>query len=135
MIYWSSFDFFDDPTDVSNLFSPSSIFSKSSLYIWKFSVHILLKHIRSSCTTTRSRCYLNSSKYLDLLGSFFLDLGSLLHQALSLLGQDGHQLLQTHIYPFSNSRRRSILLFLFQDHPIWNTSSHLPILEQISKPE
>ena len=35
--------FFDDPTDVGNLISGSSVFSKSSLNIWKFSVHILLK--------------------------------------------------------------------------------------------
>ena len=35
--------FFYDPTDVSNLISGSSAFSKSSLYIWKFSVQILLK--------------------------------------------------------------------------------------------
>ena len=35
--------FFYDPTDVGNLFSRSSAFSKSSLNIWKFSVHILLK--------------------------------------------------------------------------------------------
>ena len=35
--------FFYDPTDVSNWGSGSSAFSKSSLYIWKFSVHILLK--------------------------------------------------------------------------------------------
>ena len=35
--------FFDDPVDVGNLISRSSPFSKSSLYIWKFSVHILLK--------------------------------------------------------------------------------------------
>ena len=34
---------FDDPTDVGNLVSGSSAFSKSSLNIWKFSVHILLK--------------------------------------------------------------------------------------------
>ena len=34
---------FDDPADVGNLISGSSAFSKSSLYIWKFSVHILLK--------------------------------------------------------------------------------------------
>ena len=32
-----------DPTDVDNLISDSSAFSKSSLNIWKFSVHILLK--------------------------------------------------------------------------------------------
>ena len=35
--------FFDDQTDVRNLISGSSAFFKSSLYIWKFSVHILLK--------------------------------------------------------------------------------------------
>ena len=35
--------FFDDPTDVGNLISGSSAFSKSSLNIWKFSVHVLLK--------------------------------------------------------------------------------------------
>ena len=35
--------FFDNPTDVSNLISGSSAFSKSSLNIWKFTVHILLK--------------------------------------------------------------------------------------------
>ena len=34
---------FDDPTDVGNLISGSSAFSKSSLHIWKFMVHILLK--------------------------------------------------------------------------------------------
>ena len=37
--------FFDDPTDVGNLISGSSVFSKPSLYIWKFSVYILLKPI------------------------------------------------------------------------------------------
>ena len=35
--------FFDDPTDVDNLISGSSAFSKSSLNIWKFIGHILLK--------------------------------------------------------------------------------------------
>ena len=35
--------FFYDPTDVGNLISGSSAFSKYSLNIWKFSVHILLK--------------------------------------------------------------------------------------------
>ena len=36
--------FFDDPTDVGNLMSGSSDFSKSSiLNIWKFMVHVLLK--------------------------------------------------------------------------------------------
>ena len=35
--------FFNDPTDVGNLISGSSAFPKSSLNIWKFMVHILLK--------------------------------------------------------------------------------------------
>ena len=35
--------FFDDPMDVANLISGSSAFSKSSLNIWNFMVHILLK--------------------------------------------------------------------------------------------
>ena len=35
--------FFNDPADVGNLISESSAFSKSSLNIWKFMVHILLK--------------------------------------------------------------------------------------------
>ena len=35
--------FFDDPSDVGNWISGSSAFSKTSLNIWKFSVHILLK--------------------------------------------------------------------------------------------
>ena len=35
--------FFDDPADVGNLISGSSAFSKTSLNIWNFTVHILLK--------------------------------------------------------------------------------------------
>ena len=35
--------FFDDPADVGNLISGSSAFSKTSLNIWKFTVHLLLK--------------------------------------------------------------------------------------------
>ena len=35
--------FFDDPTDVGNLISGSSGFSKSNLNICKFMVHVLLK--------------------------------------------------------------------------------------------
>ena len=35
--------FFHDPANVGNLISGSSAFSKTSLNIWKFSVHVLLK--------------------------------------------------------------------------------------------
>ena len=35
--------FSDDPMDVGNLISGSSAFSKTSLNIWNFTVHVLLK--------------------------------------------------------------------------------------------
>ena len=38
-------DFLHDPENVVNLISGSSAFFKPSLYIWKFSVHVLLKSI------------------------------------------------------------------------------------------
>ena len=44
-VFWNSLAFFDDPdpTDVGNSISGSSAFSKSSLNIWNFMVHLLLK--------------------------------------------------------------------------------------------
>ena len=47
--------FLYDPTDVDNLISGSSAFSKSSLYIWKFLVHKLLKP-----SLKDFECYLSS---------------------------------------------------------------------------
>ena len=35
--------FFNDPVDVGNFISGSSAFSKTSLNIWKFTVHVLVK--------------------------------------------------------------------------------------------
>ena len=55
--------FFCDPTDVGNLISGSSAFSKSSLNIWKFWVHTLLKpHSRSQmpyflCVKWELQCF------------------------------------------------------------------------------
>ena len=43
MFFWNSLAFFDDSTDVGNLTSGSSDFSKTSLNIWKFMVHVLSK--------------------------------------------------------------------------------------------
>ena len=42
-VFLEFFCFFYDPTDVSNLISDSSAFSKSNLNIWKFIVHTLLR--------------------------------------------------------------------------------------------
>ena len=43
MFLWNSLAFFDDATDVDNLISGSSAFSKSSLNIQKLTVHVLMK--------------------------------------------------------------------------------------------
>ena len=43
MFFLELYCFFDDPTDIANLTSGSSAFSQSSLNIWKFTIHILLK--------------------------------------------------------------------------------------------
>ena len=42
-VFLELFCFFSDPTDVGNLISGSSAFSKFSLNIWNFLVHVLLK--------------------------------------------------------------------------------------------
>ena len=42
-VFLELFCFFDDPMNIGDLISGSPAFSKSSLNIWKFSVHILLK--------------------------------------------------------------------------------------------
>ena len=42
-VFLELYCFFDNPVDVSNLISSSSAFSKTSLNIWKFMAHVLLK--------------------------------------------------------------------------------------------
>ena len=42
-VFLELFCLLDDPADVGNLISGSSAFSKTSLNIWKFMVHVLLK--------------------------------------------------------------------------------------------
>ena len=42
-IFLESFCFFNDPADAGNLISGSSVFCKTTLNIWNFMVHILLK--------------------------------------------------------------------------------------------
>ena len=43
MFFWNCLGFFYDITDVGDLISRSTAFSKSSLNVWKFTVHVLLK--------------------------------------------------------------------------------------------
>ena len=52
--------FFYDPIYVGNLISGSSVFSKSSLNIWKFMVHILLKPGSEILSITLQVCEMSS---------------------------------------------------------------------------
>ena len=53
--------FFDDPTDVGNLISASSAFPKSSLNIWNFMVHILLKLASRILSITLLACDMSAT--------------------------------------------------------------------------
>ena len=52
--------FFDDPEDVGNLISGSSAFSKTSLNIWKFMVHVLLKLVLENLSITLLACEMSA---------------------------------------------------------------------------
>ena len=52
--------FFYDPRDVGNLTSGSSAFSKSSLNIWKFLVHVLLKPGLENLSITLLACEMSA---------------------------------------------------------------------------
>ena len=70
--------FFNDPADVGNLISGSSTFSKTSLNIWKFMVHVLLKpgleNFEHYFTTEWEICTIalisHASKVIPLLGIY-----------------------------------------------------------------
>ena len=59
-VFLELFCFFEDAADVGNLISGSSAFSKTSLNIWKFTVHVLLKprleHFEQDFTGVRDEC-------------------------------------------------------------------------------
>ena len=52
--------FFDDPRDVGNLVSGSPAFSKSSLNIWKFMVHVLFKPHLENLSITFLACEMSA---------------------------------------------------------------------------
>ena len=59
-IFLELFCFFDDPTDIGNLISGSSAFSKSGLNIWKFMVHVLLKPGLEDLSITLLACEMSA---------------------------------------------------------------------------
>ena len=52
--------FFDDPVDIGNLISGSSAYSKTSLNIWKFTVHVLLKPGLENLSITLLACEMSA---------------------------------------------------------------------------
>ena len=52
--------FFDDPADVGNFISGSCAFSKTSLNIWKFTVHVLLKPGLMNLSITLLACEMSA---------------------------------------------------------------------------
>ena len=52
--------FFHDPANVGNLISGSSAFSKTSLNIWKFMVHVLLKSVWRILSITLLACEMSA---------------------------------------------------------------------------
>ena len=73
-VFLEFFCFFYDPTDVGNLISCSSAFSKSSLNIWKFSFHILLKPSLENFQhyVASMRVYSNCAVVWTIFGIVFL---------------------------------------------------------------
>ena len=61
--------FLYDPTNVGNLTSGSSVFSKPSLYIWKISVHVLLKIMEKAREFEKNiyLCFIDYAKASDCL--------------------------------------------------------------------
>ena len=55
--------FFNDPENVGNLISGSSAFSKTSMNIWKFMVHILLKPGLEILSINLLPCEMNAIVY------------------------------------------------------------------------
>ena len=68
-VFLEFFCFFYDPTDVGNLISGSSAFSKSSLIIWKIMVHILLKtgleNFEHCFASMREECNSNAHRVMN----------------------------------------------------------------------
>ena len=65
--------FFDDPVDVGNLISGSSAFSKTSLNIWKFTVHVVLENFEHYFTSMWDEC--NVQQFQHSLELLFFGIG------------------------------------------------------------
>ena len=77
MCYLELSCFFNDPAGVGNLISGSSAFSKTSLSIWKFTVHVLLNPGLDILNITLLACEMSTIVQLfeGSLGLCFLGIG------------------------------------------------------------
>ena len=78
--------FFDDPADVGNLISGSSAFSKTSLNIWKFTVHVLLKPGLENLSITLLVCEKESESEIAQSCLTLWDPWTVAHQAPPSMG-------------------------------------------------
>ena len=110
--------FLDDTTDVGNLISGSSTFSKTSLNIWKFMVHVLLKP-----GLENFEHYFTSVRWVQLCGSL-----SLLCHCLSL-GMERKLTFSSPVATVEFSKFAGILSAALSQHQllrIWNSSTGIP---------
>ena len=89
---------FDDPTNVGNLTSGSSAFSKTSLNIWKFMVHILLKpdldNVKHYCTRVWDECNFPNTDSCHEVTAGFSKFAGIFSAALSLYHLLGFEIAQ-----------------------------------------
>ena len=98
-VFLELFHFFDDPAHVVNLISGSSAFSKTSLNIWKFTVHVY------PCSTC------SIFNYFELLFYYLLFKGTSL--------QSPSPLLETIFLPFLTSVTLTIYFTPFTEHILY----------------
>ena len=108
--------FFNEPVDVGKLFSRSSAFSKSSLNIWKFTIHILLKPGLEILSINLLTCEMSCVVVWTFFGIAFLCDG----MKTDLFQSCGHW------WVFQICRHIEYGTFTASSFRIWNSSTGIP---------
>ena len=119
MFFWNSLAFPLDPVDVGNLISGSSAFSNTSLNIWKFTVHILLKpgleNFEHYFTSMWDEC--NCVVVWEFFGIAFFGIG----MKTDLFQSCGH------CWVFQICWHIEFSTFTASSSRIWNSSTGIPL--------